>query len=128
MSDVTQADLLSLADQVLLKNYRQQPIVLTRGKGVELWDVEGNRFLDMTAGISVCCLGHSHPRLAKAIAEQAGRLLHTSNLYFIEQQILAGARHHGALFRRPRVLLQLGRRSQRGRAQARASLSARGRQ
>ena len=47
----TQADLLSLADHVLVKNYRQQPIVLERGRGCEVWDVAGTRYLDMTAGI-----------------------------------------------------------------------------
>jgi len=86
-----QKQLLSLADRVLLKNYRQPPMVLVRGKGVELWDVEGKRYLDMTAGISVCCLGHAHPALQRCLAEQAGTLVHTSNLYFIEQQIRAAA-------------------------------------
>lgn len=81
--------LIALADKVLLKNYRQQPIVMSRGQGVELFDVAGRRYLDMTAGISVCSLGHAHSGLTKVIAEQAGRLLHTSNLYFIEAQIRA---------------------------------------
>ena len=84
-----QNELLTLADRVLLKNYRQPPMVLVRGKGVELWDVAGKRYLDMTAGISVCCLGHAHPALQRCLAEQAGALVHTSNLYFIEQQIRA---------------------------------------
>ena len=84
-----QVELLELADRVLLKNYRQQPIVVAFGQGVELWDVNRNRYLDMTAGIAVCCLGHAHPALRRALAEQANLLLHTSNLYFIEQQILA---------------------------------------
>ena len=84
-----QDELMALAGRVLLANYRQQPVVMERGSGVHLWDAAGSRFLDMTAGISVCCLGHAHPALAEALAAQAGRLLHTSNLYFIEQQILA---------------------------------------
>ena len=84
-----QRELIELSGRVLMQNYRQQPAVMARGEGVYLFDVAGNRFLDMTAGISVCCLGHGHPALAGALAEQAGRLLHTSNLYFIEQQILA---------------------------------------
>lgn len=86
-----QKDLLSLAERVLLKNYRQPPMVLVRGKGVELWDVAGKRYLDMTAGISVCCLGHAHPALQRCLAEQSRTLVHTSNLYFIEQQIRAAA-------------------------------------
>lgn len=62
---------------------------MSHGKGVELFDVAGRRYLDMTAGISVCALGHAHPVLSERLAAQAGKLLHTSNLYFIEEQILA---------------------------------------
>ncbi len=86
-----QQALIELADRVLLKNYRQQPVVMARGQGVELFDTSGRRFLDMTAGISVCALGHNHPALRRAIADQAATLLHVSNLYFIEKQILAAA-------------------------------------
>ncbi|ACY13036.1 aspartate aminotransferase family protein [Haliangium ochraceum] len=89
MNENQQETLIALADRVLLKNYRQQPIVMSHGAGVELWDAAGNRYLDMTAGISVCSLGHAHPALTRAVAEQAGKLVHTSNLYFIEQQIRA---------------------------------------
>jgi predicted acetylornithine/succinylornithine family transaminase len=89
MNEKRQNELLEIADRVLLKNYRQQPIVMSHGKGVELWDVSGRRYLDMTAGIAVCNLGHAHPAFVRAVAEQAEKLVHTSNLYFIEQQILA---------------------------------------
>ena len=85
----TQAELLALADQVLVKNYRQQPIVLERGRGCEVWDRAGTRYLDMTAGIAVCGLGHTHPTFTARMAEQLGKLVHTSNLYFNDQQILA---------------------------------------
>ncbi|MEP6862404.1 MAG: acetylornithine/succinylornithine family transaminase [Deltaproteobacteria bacterium] len=85
----TQADLLSLADHVLLKNYRQQPIVLERGRGCEVWDKAGTRYLDFTAGIAVCGLGHSHPAFTARVAEQLGKLVHVSNLYFNEQQLYA---------------------------------------
>ncbi len=81
-------DLIDLAAKHLIQNYKQQPVVLARGEGVELWDVRGHRYLDMTAGIAVCCLGHAHPKLTAAIAMQAGRLVHASNLYFIEKQIV----------------------------------------
>jgi predicted acetylornithine/succinylornithine family transaminase len=84
-----QEQLIETAGRVLLKNYLQQPTVMSRGKGVELFDVAGRRYLDMTAGISVCALGHAHPALREGLAEQAGKLLHTSNLYFIEEQIKA---------------------------------------
>lgn len=84
-----QDQLIETAGRVLLKNYLQQPVVMARGQGVELFDVAGRRYLDMTAGISVCALGHAHPVLRERLAEQAGKLLHTSNLYFIEEQIKA---------------------------------------
>jgi acetylornithine/N-succinyldiaminopimelate aminotransferase len=85
----TQAELLALADQYFVKNYRQQPIVLERGRGCEVWDRNGTRYLDMTAGIAVCCLGHAHPTFTARITEQLGKLVHVSNLYFNDQQILA---------------------------------------
>jgi acetylornithine/N-succinyldiaminopimelate aminotransferase len=85
----TQADLLALAEQVLVKNYRQQPIVLERGRGCEVWDVAGTRYLDMTAGIAVCGLGHAHPAFTARVTEQLLKLVHVSNLYFNDQQILA---------------------------------------
>ena len=86
---MTQAELLALADKVLVKNYRQQPIVLARGKGCEVWDAAGQRYLDMTAGIAVCGLGHAHPAFTAKVTEQLARLVHVSNLYFNDQQILA---------------------------------------
>jgi len=85
----TQAELLALADQVFVKNYRQQPIVLERGRGCEVWDKTGARFLDMTAGIAVCGLGHAHPGFTARLTEQLGKLTQVSNLYFNDQQILA---------------------------------------
>ncbi len=85
----TQADLLAIADRTFIKNYRQQPIVLARGAGCELWDVAGTRYLDMTAGIAVCCLGHAHPELTERLVAQLGRITHVSNLYWNDQQILA---------------------------------------
>jgi predicted acetylornithine/succinylornithine family transaminase len=85
----TQAELLALADQVFVKNYRQQPIVLERGRGCEVWDKTSARYLDMTAGIAVCGLGHAHPGFTARMTEQLGKLIQVSNLYFNDQQILA---------------------------------------
>src|SRR6478752_966663 len=85
----TQAELLAIADQVFIKNYRQQPIVLERGKGCEVWDKAGQRYLDMTAGIAVCGLGHSHPEFTRRVQDQLSKLVHISNLYYNDQQILA---------------------------------------
>lgn len=85
----TSTELLALADRVLVKNYRQQPIILARGRGAEVWDVENKRYLDLTAGIAVCGLGHSHSTFTARMTEQMQRLIHVSNLYFNDQQILA---------------------------------------
>ena len=85
----TQDELLEVADQVFVKNYRQQPIVLERGRGCEVWDRAGKRYLDMTAGIAVCGLGHAHPAFTARVTEQLLKLVHVSNLYFNDQQILA---------------------------------------
>jgi predicted acetylornithine/succinylornithine family transaminase len=87
MSLEQQNALLERARDVLIQNYRQPPLVMERGRGVELWDMAGKRYLDMTSGIAVCCLGHGHPKLAAAIARQAEKLIHTSNLYFVEEQL-----------------------------------------
>jgi acetylornithine/N-succinyldiaminopimelate aminotransferase len=80
-------ELMATGRKLLLNNYGRQPVVMSRGEGCVLWDADGRRFLDMTAGIAVCVLGHGHPGLAQALAMQAARLNHTSNLYFIEQQV-----------------------------------------
>ena len=85
----TQAELIAIAEQVFVRNYRQQPIVLERGRGCEVWDHAGTRYLDMTAGIAVCGLGHSHPAFTARMTEQLGKLTQTSNLYYNDQQILA---------------------------------------
>src|SRR5678816_1927691 len=85
----TQDELLEVADQVFVKNYRQQPIVLERGRGCEVWDRAGKRYLDMTAGIAVCGLRHTHPTFTARITEPLTRLVHVSNLYFNDKQILA---------------------------------------
>lgn len=70
----------------LMANYARLPVTFERGEGVWLWDDQGERYLDALSGIGVCSLGHSHPNITKALCEQAGKLLHTSNLYHIPQQ------------------------------------------
>jgi predicted acetylornithine/succinylornithine family transaminase len=82
-----QDELVEAGKRLLLNNYRQAPIVMTRGEGCQLWDVSGRRFLDMTAGIAVCVLGHGDAGLGDTIAAQARRLVHASNLYFLENQL-----------------------------------------
>ena len=87
----TNAELVELAKRHLYANYRPAPIVLSRGKGCELFDVDGRRWLDLCAGVAVCSVGHAHPRLVRAIAEQAARLMHVSNYFLNEPNVLAAA-------------------------------------
>jgi acetylornithine/N-succinyldiaminopimelate aminotransferase len=78
---------IARADQVIMKTYGRYPIVPVRGQGCELWDVDGKRYLDFLAGVAVNNLGHCHPRVVKAIQEQAATLIHCSNYYHIPNQI-----------------------------------------
>ena len=66
---------------------RDYPFVMSHGKGAEVWDVDGNRFLDFAAGIAVCSTGHSHPKVVQAIKDAADRFLHISSDYWHEGQI-----------------------------------------
>ena len=78
--------------QYVLHTYRRQPVAFVRGKGPRLYDVDGREYLDFVSGIGVASLGHAHPGLAAAIADQATTLLHTSNLYYHPFQAEAAAR------------------------------------
>ncbi len=69
-----------------MATYNRLPVTFARGEGVWLWDTEGRRYLDALSGIAVCGLGHAHPAVTAALGEQAGRLIHTSNLYRIAEQ------------------------------------------
>jgi acetylornithine/N-succinyldiaminopimelate aminotransferase len=81
-------ELVALARRRLLGNYRPAPIVFTRGRGCELFDADGRRWLDLAAGIAVCAVGHAHPALARAISEQANRVMHVSNYFYNEPNVL----------------------------------------
>jgi predicted acetylornithine/succinylornithine family transaminase len=72
--------------QFLLQTYNRYPVVLTRGKGVFLYDIAEKRYLDFVSGLGVNALGHAHPRIVKTIREQAAKLVHVSNLYYHEYQ------------------------------------------
>ena len=72
--------------QYLLQTYNRYPVVLARGKGVFLFDIEGKKYLDFVSGIGVNALGHAHPRIVKAMRDQAAKLIHVSNLYYHEYQ------------------------------------------
>jgi acetylornithine/N-succinyldiaminopimelate aminotransferase len=74
--------IIDLERQYVLQNYNRYPLTLTRGKGCYVYDPQGHRYLDFLAGIGVNALGHAHPRILRVIREQAGLLIHTSNLYY----------------------------------------------
>src|SRR6266705_1939951 len=78
--------------QFLLQTYHRYPLILQRGQGVFLYDLDGKRYLDFVAGLGVNALGHAHPRIVKVIREQAGRLIHCSNLYYNQYQGRLAAR------------------------------------
>lgn len=74
----------------LMNTYARLPVTFEKGDGVWLWDTEGKQYLDALSGIAVCGLGHAHPAVAKAICEQAGKLIHTTNIYGIQHQQTLG--------------------------------------
>ncbi|MET0385299.1 MAG: acetylornithine/succinylornithine family transaminase [Polyangiales bacterium] len=76
---------VSAAREVLLGNYRSNPVTFREGKGCRLIDVEGKRYIDLCAGIAVVSVGHCHPDLVRAISEQAAQLIHVSNLFYNER-------------------------------------------
>jgi acetylornithine/N-succinyldiaminopimelate aminotransferase len=85
-------DVRSLETRHIMPTYKRQPVVFVRGNGARLYDADGREYLDLLSGIGVASLGHAHPGLAQAIAEQASTLLHTSNLYYHALQGEAAAR------------------------------------
>ncbi len=76
----------------LMRAYARQPVSFVRGSGARLWDEHGVEYLDAIAGVAVTSLGHAHPEIAAVIAEQAGMLLHTSNVFRIDWQERLGER------------------------------------
>ena len=80
-------ELMALSDKYIMETYRRFPIVLVRGSGARVWDSNGKEYLDFVAGIAVCSLGHSHPKVVEAIKKQVEILTHVSNLYYSEPQI-----------------------------------------
>ena len=85
-------DIRDAESRHVLQTYRRQPVVFVRGSGSRLYDVDGREYLDFISGIGVASLGHAHPGLTAAIADQAATLIHTSNLYYHPFQAQAAAR------------------------------------
>ena len=89
---ITTDAITSLDAAHVLQTYRRTPVVFVRGEGVWLYDADGRAYLDLLSGIGVASLGHAHPRLAAAIADQAATLVHTSNLFHHPLQAPLAAR------------------------------------
>jgi predicted acetylornithine/succinylornithine family transaminase len=89
---VTLDDIRERESRHVLQTYKRQPVAFVRGVGSRLYDVDGREYLDFVSGIGVTALGHAHPGLTAAIADQAATLLHTSNLYYHPYQAEAAAR------------------------------------
>jgi predicted acetylornithine/succinylornithine family transaminase len=84
---MTTEELITHADKNIMGTYRRFPLVIVKGSGTKVWDSDGNTYLDFVAGIAVCSLGHSHPRVVEAIKKQVEILSHVSNLYYSEPQV-----------------------------------------
>ena len=80
-------EIMALDKEYVMQTYGRQPIALEKGSGAVVWDVEGNSYIDCLAGIAVNNVGHAHPKVAEAICNQAKSLIHTSNLYYTQQQV-----------------------------------------
>ncbi len=102
-----------------MRTYRRAPVEFVRGEGAVLWDAEGREYLDFLAGISVCSVGHCNPAVVEAVREQAGRLMHASNLFYTEPMVRLAERLSESSLGGPGLLRQLRHRGQRVRDQDR---------
>jgi len=80
-------DIISTADTVIANTYKRFPIVLARGKGCTVWDINEKAYTDFVSGIAVCNLGHADPEVAAVLARQSETLVHVSNLYYTIPQV-----------------------------------------
>ncbi len=83
----TTTEIIDRAKKVLVGNYKQQPIAIERGEGCYVWDYDGKKYLDLLGGIATCALGHCHPEVMRALAEQSEKLWHVSNVFYTLPQI-----------------------------------------
>ena len=84
---ISNAEWINRGDAVFVETYSRFPAAMVRGEGCRLWDADGKEYLDFLAGIAVCSLGHCHPAVTAAVCEQAGQLMHVSNLFHTAPQI-----------------------------------------
>lgn len=83
---MSEKEIMASANEYIMNTYKRFPVVLVKGSGVKVWDVNGKEYLDFAAGIAVCSLGHSHPQVIAAVKKQIEKLTHVSNLYYTEPQ------------------------------------------
>lgn len=83
---MTTAEIKAMATEYIINTYGDRTLAFVKGEGPYLWDADGKQYLDFLGGLAVNGLGHCHPNVTAAIREQAGKLLHTSNLYYIQPQ------------------------------------------
>jgi acetylornithine/N-succinyldiaminopimelate aminotransferase len=93
---MTAAGLQEREQRYLMQTYKRAPVEFVRGEGASLWDSEGKEYLDFLAGISVCSVGHCHPAVVAAVREQAGKLMHVSNLFYTEPMVRLAERLSGS--------------------------------
>jgi acetylornithine/N-succinyldiaminopimelate aminotransferase len=84
--NMKEKEIMALADENIMNTYKRFPIVLEKGSGAKVWDVNGKEYIDFVSGIAVCNLGHSHPQVIAAVTGQLENLTHVSNLYYTEPQ------------------------------------------
>jgi acetylornithine aminotransferase/acetylornithine/N-succinyldiaminopimelate aminotransferase len=89
---MTDQQLVDQEHQYVMGTFKRLPVTLVAGSGVTVRDSDGREYLDLVAGIAVNVLGHGHPAVVRAVAEQAGRMIHTSNLYYTEPQVALARR------------------------------------
>ncbi|RBQ22704.1 Glutamate-1-semialdehyde 2,1-aminomutase [Candidatus Methanobinarius endosymbioticus] len=80
-------EIIDLDSKYIIQNYGRQPIALSHGEGVIIWDTDGKQYIDFFAGLAVNVLGQSHPKVIKTIQKQAEKLIHVSNVYYTEEQV-----------------------------------------
>src|ERR1700744_729627 len=90
-------------ETAMMANYGTPPLALARGAGSQVWDVDGNRYLDLIAGIAVSALGHAHPAVIAAVTGQVGKIAHTSNLFVHEPGVLLAEKLRSLLHQDARV-------------------------
>lgn len=88
-------DLMKRESESIFQTYGRQDVLLVRGRGARVWDSDGKEYLDFVAGIAVNSIGHCHPKLVEAVSRQAAALIHTSNLYYTENQVLLAEELNG---------------------------------